>query len=231
MKLYYYIAIFLILGNLTAFAQARFSADRIVEHARQLVAEQFAQGVEIEYVGNVSDQIFADSDVSAEFTLPTPSSGSQYNVIAVFTENQSGRKLRKLTIPFRITEWIEAAIAIKRIDAGTAISAADVRIEKRQKQTVQQTALEPRDVIGKKVRRSVAAGTVLDQSDVVDTKAILRGAEVTIIAVAGNIAVRTSGRAMSDAAEGEEISVQRRGSNASLRGIVKDQSTVIVTGQ
>jgi len=84
------------------------------------------------------------------------------------------------------------------------------------------------ELAGRTVRRPLSIGTVLT-IDMFDADLVVRrGQEVTLVAGAGGIEIRASGRAMSDAATGARIQVQNLSSMTVVEGVVESADVVRV---
>jgi flagella basal body P-ring formation protein FlgA len=88
---------------------------------------------------------------------------------------------------------------------------------------------ENQPVSGKIAKRTIAASTVITPHMLQAPKLVKRGERVTVIAEAGPLKVRSTGKALSDGKSGDLIRVQSEGSKRVIDGVVVSQGVVKVT--
>lgn len=89
--------------------------------------------------------------------------------------------------------------------------------------------IDPKAVIGKLTRRTLAANSVLTPQMLTAPKLVKRGQRVTLVGEAGALKVRMVGEALSDGSEGDLIRVRADGSKRIIDGIVTPQGVIKVT--
>lgn len=135
------------------------------------------------------------------------------------------------------TIYLRAHISIKQnivhsrhyIDRGTVISKADLVIESI---TISNSNShyyqDPKDIIGKVAKRSIAQGKKISATALKPALIIKRGEEVIIIANTAGILIRTKGKALSDGAKGQIVRVKNSRSKRELQATVIAPNTVEV---
>ena len=110
------------------------------------------------------------------------------------------------------------------------LTADDVTIEPR-KVTGQTTAYltAVSDLQGRSAQRPLAMGTPLTMDMFKADLVIQHGQEVTLVAAAGGIEVRATGRALADAASGARLKVQNLSSMKVVEGVVEGPDLVRVS--
>ena len=133
-----------------------------------------------------------------------------------------GRHSWGLFITARTTVTTEVAVAARSLKRGELIQAGDIQMSLRKL-----TGLGPGTVahgdrlIGKELRRSIRAGDPVRLSAVTEPTVIKRGDDVAIEAKLGNVAVVSSGTALSDGRIGQQIRIR----NSKSERIVKARVT------
>jgi flagella basal body P-ring formation protein FlgA len=85
---------------------------------------------------------------------------------------------------------------------------------------------DPAQVSGSTLRRATAGGVVLSNQMLLSSGTIVRGQAVTLLANAGGVAVRMSGRALGDGAVNQRIKVRNDSSGKIVEGIARSQQLV-----
>jgi flagella basal body P-ring formation protein FlgA len=130
-------------------------------------------------------------------------------------------------VPARIA-GLGRAVALKRpMLGGQLLTAADlVTVEGDAAQFPLGYYQDPSEVAGATLRRAMAGGVVLSNQMLQIAGGIARGQAVTLLADAGGVAVRMSGRAMSEAAVNQRIKVRNDSSGRIVEGIARSQQVV-----
>jgi flagella basal body P-ring formation protein FlgA len=87
---------------------------------------------------------------------------------------------------------------------------------------------DPTELIGQRLKRSVAAKLPLKPAMIDAQRLVKRGAEVTIIADSGSIEVRMRGKAMGQGGRGDRIRVKNLRSGRVLSAVIVDRGIVRV---
>jgi flagella basal body P-ring formation protein FlgA len=111
---------------------------------------------------------------------------------------------------------VPAVVAIRSVGRGEVVTAADVElrlVDARSKSAGQRVAADSVEkLIGMETRQAIKAGDIVYSDQVQARVLVKRGDVITITSRSGGIRVRTSGRAMHDAAQGELVQVESLGS-------------------
>ena len=88
---------------------------------------------------------------------------------------------------------------------------------------------QPREVVGRIAKRTLAAGTILTPGSVAAPLLVRRGERVTLVATRGAVSVRMQGEALRDGARGERIRVRNLRSKRIVEGEVVGRGVVKMT--
>jgi flagellar basal body P-ring formation protein FlgA len=128
----------------------------------------------------------------------------------------------KLYVPVRISRSGAALVLTRPVGAGMPIPADALALETRDLARVPGGALgDPSLAAGRLARRALAAGQALSAADLALPPVVRRGQTVTLVARAGGLEVRSSGRALADAAPGDPVSVENPSSRRVVTGIAQ----------
>lgn len=134
-----------------------------------------------------------------------------------------------LYVPVSIELMRKVVVLDTALPRGSLLQAADIRMERHDVYRLHSGFFtDPDQVLGMSLHHSLPAGKILSRTSLKAAKIIRRGARVTLIAQAGGIAVRMSGKALMNGAAGERIRVRNLKSKRIVEGIVKDMHTVAV---
>ena len=137
----------------------------------------------------------------------------------------NGVKPWTLYVPVKIAVYREVLVTTRPLVRGEIVTAADLRPERRNLENLRTGYLtDPKQAIGRLVKRSLNAGTALSVSAIAPPRVIKRGEKVTLLIDIPGIQVRATAKALGDGAMGETISVR----NTSSRQVV--QATVVSPG-
>ncbi len=95
-------------------------------------------------------------------------------------------------------------------------------------QVPRQAATQPDQVIGKRARRSIAAGQIITAQMLLPPYWVFRNKPVILMTRIGAIEIRTKGVALRDAVENEVVEVRNLRSGRKVRGVVVAPNTVLV---
>lgn len=133
-------------------------------------------------------------------------------------------------VPIQVKVFQPVVVVVKSLPARHEITKADIRIEQHDISILRQGYLQnTKMVIGQQLKYSVARGTVIKPRSLVDKKVIHRGEQIVLIATAGNMEVRMTGKALSDATQGQRIRVKNLSSKRIVEGIVDAPGIVRIT--
>jgi flagella basal body P-ring formation protein FlgA len=149
--------------------------------------------------------------------------------LAVVEFEGEDRKLRVSYVAFRVYEKKKLFYTKRALSKGSPVSPDDLG----SKETyISESELiypkDSQDVIGKILKKDVAAGTVLTTLILDSPQVIRRGEMVTIIGENKLLLVKTKGKAEEPGRVGERIRVRNLSSDREVVGRVADNGTVIV---
>jgi flagella basal body P-ring formation protein FlgA len=132
-------------------------------------------------------------------------------------------------IPVRVNAFADVVIANRPIARGATLSAADVRLERRDLATLPYGyVLQTDQITGKSLVRGITEGTVLNPNILTAPKWVKRGERVTVLAQAGGMEIRMNGEALMDGTEGSVIRVRNLNSARVVEGTVIAQGVIQV---
>lgn len=126
-------------------------------------------------------------------------------------------------LPVELSIYRPAVVAVNALTHGDTIGPADVRlVEVNISQVSGQYLGNLDEVIGKDVKRSIAAGAAISDQQLIAPLMVRRGEAVLINASSNIVAVKVSGIAMTDGRLGEQIRIKNQSSsrivNATITG-------------
>jgi len=140
-----------------------------------------------------------------------------------------GRAVRRLLATGRVDVMARVVVAAHPLAAQQPITDADIHLEERNLAHVPEgAATDPREVVGKRTRRGIGAGSVLQTRLLEAPPLIKRGAIVTILAESPRIKVIAQGQAKEDGVHGGQIRILNLSSHKEIYAKVVDESTVRV---
>lgn len=121
----------------------------------------------------------------------------------------------------------EVAVLNRSLQRGASLTPEHVVLEERDIGTLFSGYYGSLDeVVGLTAKRALPTGQVLTPSVVALPKLVHRGQQITLIAGADSIEVRSRGKALSDGVAGELISVKNLSSNRVVEGVVLEAGLV-----
>jgi flagellar basal body P-ring formation protein FlgA len=132
-------------------------------------------------------------------------------------------------VPVVVESRISVLVLRHAVPRDAHLTADDVAVEVRRTAGTAAAYLSAvPELSGRTVRRPLALGTALTVEMFAADTVIHRGQEVTLVAAAGPIEIRATGRAMMDAAAGARIQVQNLSSQTVVEGVVESADVVRV---
>ncbi|BBA32608.1 SAF domain family [Methylocaldum marinum] len=129
----------------------------------------------------------------------------------------------------RVKVYRNVVVLKNAVRQGARLTETDLGLERRDLAELRGsyfTSYEP--VINRPVRRTLAAGAVLSPDWLTVPKLIRRGQKVTIQAQSSHVAVKMSGRALSDGEAGQRIRVRNDQSKRIVEGMVAGPGLVLI---
>jgi len=132
-------------------------------------------------------------------------------------------------VPVTIESRVTVLVLRSPVARDARLAAGDVALESRKGAGAGAAYLtDPRDLIGRTVRRPLPAGTTLTVDMFKPDIIVHRGQTVTLIAASGSIEVRASGLALADAEAGARLRVQNLSSQKVVEGVVESADIIRV---
>jgi flagellar basal body P-ring formation protein FlgA len=126
-------------------------------------------------------------------------------------------------------ELPQVPVAARTLERGAIIGAADIEKADITVLGARQTAItDPRDLVGKQLRRSVRAGQPFIGIDVKEPDLVRKGDTVSMVLRNGNLAIATAGRALEDGARDQVIKVQNIASRKVVEGRVSGAGSITI---
>lgn len=139
-----------------------------------------------------------------------------------------GEVVANMAISATVEALAEVAVAAKDLRQGTTIDDQDILLALRDLNTLRSPCLDHRELVGKRLKRSLRADDAFERVSVVFPPLIKRGELVTIMARKGALTVTARGLAQQQGHEGELIRVRNIGSNKDILCKITGPESVIV---
>jgi flagella basal body P-ring formation protein FlgA len=141
-----------------------------------------------------------------------------------------GQQPWKIFVPVEITLPAQVIAFAHRMQRGDLISKTDlVLLEADLAKLRGQYFQDPDDVVGHRLKRSVAANLPLKPSMIDAQRLVKRGADVTIVADTGTIEVRMRGKALDQGGRGDRIQVKNKRSGRVITATVVERGIVRIS--
>jgi len=138
-----------------------------------------------------------------------------------------GERPWKIYAPVDISLPAEVVVLARAMRRGEIIAAADLTTREADLARLRgQHYRDPADLVGHRVRRSLAANQVVSPAMVDARRLVQRGAVVTIVATTAAIEVRMSGKALGQGGRGDRIRVKNSRSGRVITATVMDRNLV-----
>lgn len=136
----------------------------------------------------------------------------------------------KVYVPVRATSTLDVVVAKQGMAANQVLSADDLRIEARNTASLPYGFFtDPNAILGARLRRTVASGTVLVPAALEAHKLVRRGQKVTLIRRVGGIMVKGTGTALKDGVKGQRMQVKTPSARI-VEGAVESADVVRIGG-
>lgn len=119
-----------------------------------------------------------------------------------------GRVVENLTLAGEVQAFLPVVVAGRKLRRGTALSRDDVRTESRNIADLRNPCVEMGDVVGKRLKRSVATSEVIRRTDLDRPVLVERRQIVTMVLQKGALQINARGQATSDGKMGDVIMVR-----------------------
>jgi len=140
-----------------------------------------------------------------------------------------GAEAWKVYIPVRLATYGQVVVTTRAVSRDQVLTAQDLAVTELELSGLQQGHLsEPAQVVGKKMRRSVAAGAPVTASMLLTPPMIRRGQKVTVRATGSTLSIATNGEALADGGPGDIIEVRNESSGRTIQAVVRSEQVVEV---
>ena len=127
----------------------------------------------------------------------------------------------RLFVPVRVRRSQTVLVLSRGIAPGETITADAFVPETRDASRIVGAAVaDPAQAVGRVARRTLSAGAVLSETDLVAQRLIRRGDNVALVSRRGGVEVRVVGKALGDAGESERVTVENLSSRRVVQGVV-----------
>lgn len=218
---------------------------RVQRASLRLTPETFETAVRdavVERLGRTPDDVSVLFDAAAPDLAVPAEVGEPLTLAQLDVQPYTGRFAARfvvdrgsdrLTVDVRgrAVETMRVPVLTRPVDRRQVIGTADVvfqRVERRR--VTAGTLLEPDEVAGMAARRPLRAGDPLLATDLEKPRLVLRGEQVTLSYVRPGLTLSVRGRALSDGAAGDLVSVLNEQSRRTVEGVVSGPGRVSVGG-
>jgi flagella basal body P-ring formation protein FlgA len=126
-----------------------------------------------------------------------------------------------LYVPVSVEIIKSVVTASRQISKGDILTRADLELQEQDVARLRRGYYNSVDeVLGKKLKRRLRVGSILEPGQLIEPHAVKRGSNVTILADTAVIQVRMSGKAVSHGAVGDLIKVVNHSSNRQIEALV-----------
>ena len=135
-----------------------------------------------------------------------------------------------LFVPVRVRVMANVLVTTQPIARGKLITNADLQLQERDIATLPHGYYYTKEkALGKKVKRSLPQGSVLNPRQLESLKMVKRGDMVTILAQSSGFTVRMRGKAMGHGAKGDKIQIRNLSSKRVVEGVVISAGVVEIS--
>lgn len=120
-----------------------------------------------------------------------------------------GKDTRQVPVHLEVTSLPRAIAAVGTIRRGQIISESDLKVVAVSEKDERNAEINDiKLVVGQEAKRTITQGRFIQQSDIGPPILVRRGDLIEIVVAGGAVVVRTSGKAISDGAEGQLVQVE-----------------------
>ena len=218
-----------LLGSAQAAAGDSQSLDAIEAAASRYISQQIGKDFPAHRVqiGKLDPRLqLSACDTDLQTFLPPGSRLPGNTTVGVSCE---GQKPWTIYVSAEVKAMREVVVSRRPLIRGATIGADDIRLELREVSANQSYITDPRHVIGKLIKRPMAADSLLSPNALASAPLIRRGQQIVIVASTPGIDVRMQGTALSDGGKGDRIRVRNLLSQRTVEATVVQAGVVQVT--
>jgi flagella basal body P-ring formation protein FlgA len=135
----------------------------------------------------------------------------------------------RVRISGNVSEYVNIVCASQDLKKGKIILATDLTLQRKNVFNLSQIPLEHRKLaLGKMLKVSVRAGMPIESSMFQEVPTVEKGNIVTLLVKKNKLCIKTIGMVKEDGYENKLVAVENISSGKTLRGVVKDESTIEV---
>lgn len=135
----------------------------------------------------------------------------------------------QVNLAVRVTSEQAVLVARRPLARGAPFSAADFSASQSMQAGIAADKVRPADrLAGRRLRRAIAAGTVLTTDMLEPDLSVRRGQQVVLLARGELLDIRSSGIALQDGRPGDRVRVQNPASQRVVEGVAGEDATVLV---
>jgi len=124
----------------------------------------------------------------------------------------------------------QTVVATKPLGSGHVLTAEDIKLTTVDISQMRKGFVQTKQqVLGQQLKYPLAMGVVISPTALKSQKVVARGQVITLLAKAGTMEVRMSGKALASAALGQRVKVKNLSSKRIVEGIVESAGVVKVT--
>ena len=207
-------------GRIIPLDEIKTAIARKMEHSRQIGS---ADEIALTFARNTRPLT-----VASDATAPV-------EVLQVNYEPRNSRFVALVTAPGlpkrkyvgRITEVVEAPVLKHRIERNHQIVASDIEMRKIPRtRLIGAIVLNPRDLVGRAVSRTLRAGTTIRKRDVREIRMVKKNTVITILYQIPGLSLATKGRAVQAGVRGDVVMVRNTRSRKVIEAEVVGFDTV-----
>lgn len=140
-----------------------------------------------------------------------------------------GERPWTIYVPVRVTRSEDVVVLARPLQRDAVLAAEDLTTVQRDVAALSAGYFtRPEDLVGHRVKRSVAAGTVLTPVIVHRPPLIARGDRVTLVSGGSAVSVRAPGEALGDGRRGDRLRVRNLSSGKVVEGVIRGRGHVEV---
>jgi flagella basal body P-ring formation protein FlgA len=220
----------------------------MVTHASRAITSKqiearIAQAITRQYGLAWTDKLAVTFDREVRTLHVEPTATAELQIARLTYDSRSGRfdaifelpdsvVARRLPLRFSgsLVETVEAAMLVRPLARGEVVRTSDVAIERRPKSEVgSETFSTPDEAVGLSLRRTMRAGQMLRQADLIKPELVQRNETVTLLFEVPGILLTMRGKALESGVMGDLINVLNAQSKRTVQGTVTGAGTVTVT--
>ncbi len=210
-------------STLSIFSNSKFSAERIENACIDFLKSKINNEFNVNFINQVTDLEFTEDDVEAYFELAGAEIGIS-SIKIIFLKGNAD--IRRVTIPVKIYQVQNVAIARQELKIGDLISTSKFKLEKRA--IDYRYDIDLNSIDGTLSKRVIKIGDILSSDYIEYPSIIKKGEDIFINVQTASVVVKAKGKALNNAKVGEEVSIQRDGSKKIIKGVATSDGSVIV---